>query len=286
MQTDGKSDFPAALRKLFHFVREPRSGEGDVAFRDAETVRGGHFVEEPHHVVVVVEGLAAPHQDDIRYGAGLHAAALRGIDRDHLAQDLRKSEVAHQSVGTRRAERAMHPAPHLRGDAEGVAVVMGHEDALNEVVVREGEKILFAAVAGSIDAHDGDGICDELFLQIGAQSFGERGHPVDVLARKTERADLPCRIRGRGRREKGCDLLLAKPEECAFFALRSAFRVHRLLSHLRNLAMKKPSHSPLGRSCRVPSLSKGTGIFSRERPSPSAYPAFPMFSSLKSVQVE
>ena len=171
MQADGESNFPAAVRKAFHLVCKPRCGEGDVAFGDGETVLRTHLVQKAHHVVVVVQRLSAAHKDDVGDGTLLHAAALRRVDRYHLTEDLGKMQIPHQPVRTRRAESTVHPAPYLSGDAEGVAVVVGHENALYEVAVKEGEKILLAAVTGGIDSHDGHGVRHILLIECGAQGF-------------------------------------------------------------------------------------------------------------------
>ena len=70
------------------------------------------------------------------------------LQSEQLLQDLTGGEVADHAVEAARAEHAAHRAAHLRTDADGAAVAIPQEHALDPLAVMEFQKKLFGAVVG------------------------------------------------------------------------------------------------------------------------------------------
>mgnify|MGYP000846358341 CR=1 FL=1 len=123
-------------------IRHHAAGrERDVPQSDIQPVRVRHQPEKLHHVVVVVQRLADTHHDDV--GDALAEVALR---RDDLPQQFARHEIAHLAPDGGRAEAAPHPAPDLRGNADRAPVLVGHDDRLHAVAVRQPEQVLDSPV--------------------------------------------------------------------------------------------------------------------------------------------
>ena len=82
------------------------------------------------YVVPVIQGLPDAHEHDVGYlPPGVH------LGKQHLIQHLRWSQIPHPPGNGGCAEGAAHAAPHLGGDAHGVAVVVLHEYGLDAVSI-------------------------------------------------------------------------------------------------------------------------------------------------------
>ena len=106
---------------------------------------------------------------------------LPGVElgKEHLVQNLRGAQVAHQPADGGGAEGAALAAADLRGDADRVAVLVAHHHGLHGVAVAQFPEILDGPVDGGdllaqeLSAHRGKAL-----LQLFAQVLGEIGHPL------------------------------------------------------------------------------------------------------------
>ena len=112
-----------------------------MAHADVHPLRPVHQGEEPADVVVVIQGLPDPHEDNVGDG---QAGILLG--KDHLVQQFPRCEIPHPSPQGGGTEHAAHGAPHLGGNAHGVAVAVTHEHRLNAVAVGQSPEIFYGAV--------------------------------------------------------------------------------------------------------------------------------------------
>ena len=144
---------------------------------DVQALRMIYQFEELHDVIEVVKRLTDAHKDDIRDGqAGF---LLRKHD---LVQHFRGLQPPYEAADGRGAEGAALTAADLRRDADGVAVVIAHDDGLNGVAVRKAPEVFYCAVLG------GDLLSEHLrrmqekaLIQLGPQRLREVRHLVEAL---------------------------------------------------------------------------------------------------------
>src|SRR5699024_8349180 len=110
--------------------QDAAGGEADVPHADVQPLGMVHQLQEPEHVVQVVQGLADTHKDDV---ADILAAVQLG--EQHLIQDLRGPQIPDLPTQGGGAEGAAHAAAHLAGDTYRVAVVVAHKHRLDAVAV-------------------------------------------------------------------------------------------------------------------------------------------------------
>ena len=148
-----------------------------MAHTDVQPFWVVHQLQKAHHVVVVVQGLADAHEDDVGDG---QSGVLLG--KHHLIQDLRRLQPPHQAAQGGRAKGAAHPAAHLGGDADGVAVLVAHDHRLHAVAVRQTPQVLDGAVqlGHLLPLHLGHGQ-DAALPQLFPQCFGKVCHLVKGL---------------------------------------------------------------------------------------------------------
>src|SRR5690606_10259344 len=102
-----------------------------------------HAVHGVHDALVVGQRFAHAHEHDVAYALVrvlLAAQAALGDDAvglDDLVQDLRGGHVAGQARLSGGAERAVHAAAALRGDAQGDAVRVAHQYGLDQRAVEQ-----------------------------------------------------------------------------------------------------------------------------------------------------
>ena len=146
-----------------------------MAHTDVQAVGAVDQFQEAQHVGHVVQRLADAHEDDVGDG---HAAVQLG--EQHLVQQLRGAQVADLAGDGAGAEGAAHAAAHLRRDADGVAVVVTHEDALDAVAVGQLPEVFDGAVQpGDLLPGHGGGGDEALLRQLGTQGLGEVCHVVE-----------------------------------------------------------------------------------------------------------
>ena len=176
------------LRQLIHLRHNAAGGQAHVPQADLHALRLPQKPQEFHHVVVIVEGLAAAHQHNVVHPPPLPQEA---VGTQHLPQHFARGQVPHAALERAGAEGAAHPAPHLGGDAQGVSVVVVHQHALHTVAVLQAEEELGGVVdfrpAFLDDLHRlGHGVC----LQLLPQLKGQVGHAVKVRALVNPAEDL------------------------------------------------------------------------------------------------
>ena len=88
----------------------------------------------------------------IRSPSRLESVVARG--QQHLADDLSSSQVALQSQQRRETEPAAYSAPGLAGDANRVALLLGHEYGFDAAPVLQAQQIAAGAIHGFVTAFD------------------------------------------------------------------------------------------------------------------------------------
>ena len=129
------------LDEPVYFIHQSAGGERNVTHSYADAVRVGHQFQKAHHIVEIVERFAHSHQDDI--GNAYVVVPLGGRD---LGEHFRRPEVAGKPAHTGRAEAAAHPAARLGGNADGVAVMIAHHNALDIFAVIQPEKVFYGSI--------------------------------------------------------------------------------------------------------------------------------------------
>ena len=87
-----------------------------------------------YHIIIVVERLAYSHQNDSVYPFA--RVALRSY---HLTEYLGRTQMTDKPANSRRTEAAAHPTADLSRDADGIAMLVLHNDALDALPVRTDE---------------------------------------------------------------------------------------------------------------------------------------------------
>ena len=152
---------------------QPHCRDGDPPLRDAEALgvlRGGQRRQKP---VEVGQRLSHAHHDDVTEP---FVGRQEQLEPEQLFQDLARGEVADHAVEAARAEHAAHRAAHLRTDADGAAVAVPQEHALDPLAVVEFQKELFGAVVGLGVLCDRRRPDPETTLQLRSQILREVGH--------------------------------------------------------------------------------------------------------------
>ena len=192
MEGDGERDRHPLPRQLADERHQAHGGDGDGAGGQAEPLRGGvdEAVEGGDDVLVVDHGLAHAHEHDIaqadRIAAQLALPAGPGGAAD-LLDDLAGGQVPGQTHLAGGAEGAGHAAAGLGGDAQGGALLVAHEDALDAHAVVQLPQVLDGAPAvGAQGAHRGDELGQQLGAQLLALGGGQVGHVCAVAGEVRE----------------------------------------------------------------------------------------------------
>ena len=144
MQRQRQRNRQILLRKPPHVFNQAAGRERHAAHADAQPALHPQNPQEFHHVVVIVQRFAAAHQHDVADLLPLRRE--HAVGTDDLPQHLRRGQAARAPVQRGGAERAPHPAAHLCGQAERVAVFVAHQHALDDVAVRQAVEQLDRAV--------------------------------------------------------------------------------------------------------------------------------------------
>src|SRR5579862_1374796 len=159
---------------------------GDPPRRDRVAPLRGEDLERRAHGVVVGERLAHPHEDDVGDGPWRRERTPGA----HLADDLRRREVADEVHARRRAEHAAHAAAGLARDAEREPVTgavgaleLRDEDALDRggAVPRQPKEQLPRAVARVRDDGGHEPADREVGREVRTQRAREARHRVERL---------------------------------------------------------------------------------------------------------
>ena len=150
----------------------------DVASADRKPKGGIRAAQKGKNVIVIIKRLAGPHDDDV--GDALPTLREDAVHDEQLAHHLGGGEVPFLLVEAGGAERAAHGAADFARDADGVAVIVGHEDRLDLGPVFHLEEQFDRAVASdllAVNGREGKGIG---FLQGRTKGFRHVGHGVEV----------------------------------------------------------------------------------------------------------
>ena len=141
---------------------------GQTASRNTEALgrRVNQAVHSAHGCLVVSERLTHAHEDNIGntqrtsilrtafcFFQSLHLLQVAGTGND-LLHNFCGGQVTGQTLLTGRAEGAVHATASLRRDAHGHAVVIAHDDGLNERTVKEAVHNLQGVATVSLEGTD------------------------------------------------------------------------------------------------------------------------------------
>ena len=154
-----------------------------MAVADANAALGIDQAQKLDHVVKVVKRLTDAHHDnaaDACIGVMRCQILLRCND---LTDQLTGCQIAHTPANGGGAEAATHAAAHLRGNADGGAVLVVHDNGFHAVAVRELKEVFDSAVNGGNQsaARHGQVIACHLFKLC----HGFLAHVGDLVGRKT-----------------------------------------------------------------------------------------------------
>ena len=124
---------------------------------DGEAMLVGEHAQGPHRLIVVVQGFAHAHEDDVE--RGLEQVQHPRQDAD-LSGNFSGGQIADDAHLPGEAEGAPHRAPDLRRDAERLLRRIGDVDRLDQPPIGEPEQELGGAVGRHVvPRHDrcGDG---------------------------------------------------------------------------------------------------------------------------------
>ena len=137
MQGQAQRNAQIFLRQPANLIRQTAGADGHVAQAQVQPFFFVDRPQKPHGVVVIIQRLAAAHEDDMAHPAFFAQIA---VGQQHLREHFPAGKASDAAVEGAGAERAAHFAPHLRGDAQRIAVMIVHQHALDQVVVPAAEQ--------------------------------------------------------------------------------------------------------------------------------------------------
>ena len=147
-----------------------------MAHPDVHSLFGIDQLQKAEHSIVVVQRLSDAHQNDVGHRqSGIY------LCKKHLVEHFRRRQPPHKPAFGRGAEGAAHRAADLRGDADGIAVVVAHQDAFDAVAVGQPPEVFDRAVlrGDQLACHRRRGEAVRL-RQPFTQGFGEIRHLVEA----------------------------------------------------------------------------------------------------------
>ena len=118
------------LCKSVNAVDKTAGRKRNMSVADVYSLLVTDKAQEFHHVVIVIKRLANSHHNDV--GDALSHVLLR---RKHLTQQLGWAKITHLAANRRGTECTAHKAADLRGYADGVSMLVSHNNALDRVSV-------------------------------------------------------------------------------------------------------------------------------------------------------
>jgi hypothetical protein len=162
VQADGQAEAQFLVGQLEDLGHDPGGGDGDPAGPEAEAPGGVHGPQGRQQVIIVGQGLAHAHDDDIIEGSqplggpdGI-GLILDPADLDQLGHDFTHGKVPFPSFQTGSAEFTAVGAPHLGGNADGpTGLLLPHplhrgadDDRLDQGAVPETLEYLLGDIRG------------------------------------------------------------------------------------------------------------------------------------------
>lgn len=151
VQANGEVDAEIFGGKLLQSGDVADGGEGNFSPREVEAGGIEQDFDGAHDVIVIVEGFAHAHEDEIRDAPLLFIGDF--LSDEDLLEDFVCGEVSSEAERCGSAEGAAEFAADLRGDAEGQSVRRRDEDGFDDIAILEGEGDFVGAVFG--DMFDG-----------------------------------------------------------------------------------------------------------------------------------
>ncbi len=136
--------------------------DGDFGWADACAADVGEDVEGGHDRVVVVEGFAHAHEDDVADFEGGVDGVEDAAGVEDLADDFAGVEVADEAHLAGGAEHAAHGAAGLGADADRVASFVSHEDGFDDLPIGEAEEEFAGESVVAVDFLDDVGLVESL----------------------------------------------------------------------------------------------------------------------------
>jgi len=186
VERDGEAGADFFFGEFFDAGDDAAGGERGVLGRDGDAFGIEEEAKSGGDVVEIEERFALAHENDV--GVGLKRVFVFFERDENLRDDFAGREIADESELRGEAELAVDSAAGLRGDADGLAAVAGHEDGLDAsgagggavVAGREGEEVADGAVVRFVTLTD---YRKRDFCFVGeafAECGGERGHLGEV----------------------------------------------------------------------------------------------------------
>ena len=173
VKRDGELKLDAFGGELLEARDDAAGRKGDVAGAEVRTPAGVDELQCAERLVVVGEGLAHAHHDDVGDFA-------EGASRHVLGDDFVRRQRADDAARTAGAERAAHRAADLGGNALGEAPGRRNEHGLDGIAVLKADQELLGSVRRLGDVEDLVFRNRELGFQRLAEVLGERGRGVPV----------------------------------------------------------------------------------------------------------
>ena len=143
VKRDRERDGKILLHQHFNAVNKSAGRKRNVAVANVEPCLTVYKVQKLDNVIIVIQRLTNAHHNNV--GNALTNVLLSG---NYLPKQLCGSQVAHATANGRGAELAPHTAANLRGNANGVAVLVFHNNAFHAVTVGKTEQKLDCAING------------------------------------------------------------------------------------------------------------------------------------------
>jgi len=153
VEGDGQMHRPAFLGEAQNPGDNPDRAERNALGTERDAGGIEQDIDRLHHRLVIVEGLAHAHQDDVaqaRPVAGRRALALAqdAVDMDGLGDDFAGRQVPAEAHLSRGAEDAAHGAAGLAADAGRDPAGKTHQDRFDDRAVFEGQEVFAGEPVG------------------------------------------------------------------------------------------------------------------------------------------
>ena len=142
MQRKCQRDGQSLICQLPDLRNQPTGGNRHIPLTDMQSAFLRQKMDKADQVIVIVQRFTRSHHNHVG-----NAFACIALNLINLVQHLRRAQVPFQAVQGRSTETAAHPTPHLRGNTNGISMLITHQDTLDDIAVREAEQVL----SGSID---------------------------------------------------------------------------------------------------------------------------------------
>lgn len=178
MEGKGKAHPKVLLRQAVDALGNAHGGEGDAPWAHGQALGMEHDADGLKHVAQVQEGLPHAHEDHVSDIPGGDTLVVG--DGQELGKDLRRGEVAAKAQGPGGAEGAPRGAAHHAGEADSLAVLVGHVDGFRLPSVQQGKEVLDASVPAWVGLHQGKLGDAPLPGQGFPEALGQVGHLGEV----------------------------------------------------------------------------------------------------------